>query len=112
MTISTHLSLIVGTSTVKRRSILVIAMVAALGVATVARSGHELPGYPSYYPPEIEIATVMPDQAAGLPRDGEIHASVDGPPTFARAVPQAIRAVQSPGSFGVGRLNPGSPPPQ
>src|SRR5260370_28330017 len=109
MTISTHLSVMVGTRTVKRRRMLVIAMVAALGVATVARSGHELPVYPSYYPHEIEIATVMPDQGAGLLRDGTIHAYVDGPPTFAGTVPESIGAVESLGSFVIVRVNPASP---
>jgi hypothetical protein len=71
----------------KKRNILVIAIVAASGAATVARSGHELPVYPSYYPHEIEIATVTPDQAAGLLRDGKIHAYVGGAPTFAGTVP-------------------------
>src|SRR5260370_17085523 len=109
MTISTHLSVMVGTRTVKRRRMLVIAMVAALGVATVARSGHELPVYPSYYPHEIEIATVMPDQGAGLLRDGKITAYGDGPPTFAGTVPESIGAVESLGSFVIVRVNPASP---
>ena len=93
----------------KRRSILVIAIVAALAAATVARSGHELPVYPSYYPHEIEIATVTPDQAAGLLRDGKIHAYVGGAPTFAGTVPESIGAVESLGSFVIVRVNPVSP---
>ncbi len=93
----------------KRRSILVIAIVAALAAATVARSGHELPVYPSYYPHEIEIATITPDQAAGLLRDGKIHAYVGGAPTFAGTVPESIGAVESLGSFVIVRVNPVSP---
>ena len=90
----------------KRRSTLVIAIVAALAAATVARSGHELPVYPSYYPHEIEIAMVTPDQAAGLLRDGKIHAYVGGAPAFAGTVPEFIGAVESLGSFVIVRVNP------
>src|SRR5258708_20450406 len=93
----------------KRRSILLIAFVATLAAATVARSGHELPVYPSYYPHEIEITTVTPDQAAGLLRDGKIHAYVGGAPTFAGTVPESIGAVESLGSFVIVRVNPLSP---
>ena len=39
-------------------------MLLALAVAPAARSGHELPVYPSYYPHEIEIATLAPERAA------------------------------------------------
>ena len=42
-----------------------------LAVAPAARSGHELPVYPSYYPHEIEIATVAPERAAPLLLDGK-----------------------------------------
>src|SRR5260370_10247045 len=93
----------------KRRSILIIAIVAASAAATVARSGHELPVYPSYYPHEIEIATVTPDQAVGLLRDGKIHAYVGGAPTFAGTVPESIGAVESLGSFVIVHVNPVSP---
>ena len=75
---------------------------------TVARSGHELPVYPSYYPHEIEIATVAPDRA-GLLRDGKIHAYVGGAPRFAGAVPETISAVESLGSLVTVRVNPVSP---
>ena len=41
-------------------------------------SGHELPVYPSYYPHEIEIATLAPERAAELMRAGKLHAYVGG----------------------------------
>src|SRR5262245_15974826 len=90
----------------KWRRRFVIAVVAASGAATVAHSGHELPVYPSYYPHEIEIATVAPDQVAGLLRDAQIHAFVGWAPTFAGTVPGSIGAVESLGSFVIVRVNP------
>src|SRR5260370_38826021 len=50
---------------VKPRSVLLVlaALLAALGVA---RGGHELPVYPSYYPHEIAIETMPPERAADL----------------------------------------------
>jgi len=59
----------------------------ALALAPAARSGHELPVYPSYYPHEIEIATVTPERAAPLLLDGKIHAYVGSAPHFAAAPP-------------------------
>jgi hypothetical protein len=93
----------------KRRVSFVIAIAAGFVAATVARGGHELPVYPSYYPHEIAIATIAPDQAAGLLRDGKIQAYVGGAPTFAGTVPGAIGAVESLGSFVIVRVNPLSP---
>ena len=58
--------------------------IAVLLVAPVARSGHELPVYPSYYPHEIEIATVAPERAAELMRVGKLHAYVGSAPTLRR----------------------------
>src|SRR5438445_5621035 len=86
---------------------LLIAAMTSIAI-TVARSGHELPVYPSYYPHEIEITTVTPDQAAGLLRDGKIHAYVGGAPTFAGTVPESVGAVESLGSFVMGRVIPAS----
>ena len=66
-----------------RRAIGVSAAVVL--AATVARSGHELPVYPSYYPHEIEIAAMAPERAAELMRAGKLHAYVGGPAAFAAA---------------------------
>ena len=75
-----------------RRSLLIAAMTSI--AITVARSGHELPVYPSYYPHEIEITTVAPERAADLLRDGKMHAYVGGTPRFAGAIPETITAVE------------------
>jgi hypothetical protein len=90
----------------KRKPILVLLTVAV--TFAVARGGHELPVYPSYYPHEIEIATVAPEHAGGLLVDGKIHAYV-GAPRFAAAPPDSIRSVESLGSFVIARINPSSP---
>jgi hypothetical protein len=81
---------------------------AALLLASVARSGHELPVYPSYYPHEIEIAAVDPRQAAELLSKGKLHAYVGGAPEFKGAPPKGIASVPSLGAFLVVRLNPAS----
>ena len=54
------------------RRALVLTTAAAL-VAGVARGGHELPVYPSYYPHEIEIAALAPEQAAQRMPAGKLH---------------------------------------
>jgi hypothetical protein len=81
----------------------------ALAVAPAARSGHELPVYPSYYPHEIEIATVTPERAAPLLLDGRIHAYVGSAPRFAAAPPDTIQSVESLGTLVTVRVNPSSP---
>ena len=78
-------------------------------VAPAARSGHELPVYPSYYPHEIEIATLAPDRAGPLLRDGKIHAYVGAAPRFAGAPPDTIQSIESLGSLVTVRVNPTSP---
>jgi hypothetical protein len=83
----------------------VFGVLSALAVVTVARSGHELPVYPSYYPHEIEIAAVAPDRAAEPLQQGKLHAYI-GPLRFAGAPPDAVRAIESLGSFMVVRVNP------
>ncbi len=89
-----------------RRALVLTA--AVLLAATVARSGHELPVYPSYYPHEIEIAAMAPERAAELMRAGKLHAYVGGAPAFAAAPDDKIGMVESLGAFIVVRLNPDS----
>ena len=43
-------------------------------LVTVARGGHELPIYPSFYPHEIEIRSLAPEEAIQPLRDGKIQA--------------------------------------
>jgi hypothetical protein len=84
-------------------------MVAAAGIlVTVARAGHELPVYPSYYPHEIAIETMAPQRAADLLRDNKLHAYLGPPPPFPGDMPASIRAAESLGSFIIVRLNPAS----
>jgi hypothetical protein len=82
---------------------------AVLLTAPVARSGHELPVYPSYYPHEIEIAAMAPERAAELMRAGKLHAYVGSAPTFAVARGDTLGTAESLGAFVVVRLNPESP---
>jgi hypothetical protein len=82
-------------------------LLTALGLITVARSGHEQSVYPSYYPHEIEIAAVAPERAAELLRAGKLHAYVGKAPSL--AIGDGIGAVESLGAFVVIRLNPDSP---
>jgi hypothetical protein len=92
---------------VTARRALVIAA-AALALMPLARSGHELPVYPSYYPHEIEIAAVEPQQAGVLIGAGQLHAYVGDAPSFAGSPQKDIASVQSLGSLVVVRANPGS----
>ena len=87
----------------------IIVVVAASAAGGVARSGHELPVYPSYYPHEIEIATVTPGRAAVLLREGKLHAYVGATPGFPGAVPGSIAAIESLGSLVTVRVNPAAP---
>ncbi|MEX0591441.1 MAG: hypothetical protein WD207_10160, partial [Xanthobacteraceae bacterium] len=57
-----------------RRAFLVVTM--SLTIVTIARSGHESPVYPSYYPHEIELAAIAPERAAELLLAGKIQAYV------------------------------------
>ena len=86
-----------------------LVLLIALAMVTVARSGHELPVYPSYYPHEIQIETMPRERSAALLLDGRIQAYVGAAPHFTSSLPDHIRAIESIGSFIVVRVNP-SPP--
>ena len=87
----------------------VIAIVlGALAIAGVARSGHELPIYPSFYPHEIDIRAVAPEQAADQLRQGKIQAYVGRELSFPATPPAEIGTIESLGSFVVVRVNPDS----
>jgi hypothetical protein len=77
-------------------------------IVTSARGGHELPIYPSFYPHEIEIRTLDPEQAGKALRSGQIQAHVGGGVHFARALPENIRAIESLGSIIMVGINPHS----
>jgi hypothetical protein len=72
----------------------------------MARGGHELPVYPSYYPHEIAIEMMPPEHAAVLLGDAKIQAYLGAEPRFPGAVPASLRAVESLGSFVIVRINP------
>jgi hypothetical protein len=86
----------------------IIVLLAALAVATAARSGHELPVYPSFYPHEIDIETITPERAAGLLREGKLQAYVGDRPRFSGGLPESVRAVESLGAFVIVSVNPAS----
>jgi hypothetical protein len=83
-------------------------VVGATAIVTSARGGHELPIYPSFYPHEIAIRTLDPEQAGNALRSGEIQAYLGGGARFAQAQPENIRAVESLGSLIMVRINPHS----
>jgi hypothetical protein len=60
----------------------------SLLTAVVARAGHELTFYPSYYPQELTVRWVAPPAAAALLRKNALHAYVGADP-FAGAAPSA-----------------------
>jgi hypothetical protein len=81
----------------------------AAAIASVAWGGHEAPVYPSFYPHEIEIRTLAPDQAAQALREGRIQAYVGAGASLSGAPPAEIGQVESLGAFIIVRVNPGSP---
>lgn len=91
---------------IARRTLMVTA--AVLAAVSVARSGHELPIYPSYYPHEIEITAMAPARAGELMRSGKLHAYIGSMPDVSGLPAKSIGFAESLGSFIVVRLNPGS----
>jgi hypothetical protein len=89
-----------------------VAMVVGLGAAalvSMARGGHELPIYPSFYPHEIEIRSIAPGEAAQALPEGRIQAYVGRGMSFSGAPPTELQAIESLGSFILVRTNPASP---
>jgi hypothetical protein len=94
----------------KAFALLVTALMAVgVTVLTVAKGGHEIPVYPSYYPHEIELAVVTQERASELLPAGKIHAYVGAVPRFAEAPPASIDSIESLGSFVIISINPLSP---
>ena len=90
-----------------RSSCIILAVTFA--IVTPARSGHESPVYPSFYPQEIELMAIAPDRAADLLLTGKIQAYVGNAPRFTTAPPNSIDSIESLGSFAIVRVNPASP---
>jgi hypothetical protein len=84
----------------------IFALVIAIG--TPAKSGHESPIYPSFYPHEIEIIAMAADRAADLLLTGKIQAYVGNAPRFVTTPPDSIDNAGSLGSFVIVRVNPTS----
>jgi hypothetical protein len=93
-----------------RPAALVSACVAAAAISTMARGGHELPVYPSYYPHEIALQAVPADAAADLLRQGRIQAYVGTGLRLPDPPPVPLRAVESLGGIVVAAPKPGSRP--
>ena len=91
---------------ITRRTLIITA--ALSGLAAVAWGGHEQPVYPSYYPHEIEIAPLEPQQAGALLGTGKLHAYIGGAARFVGDPPLQVESVQSLGSFVILKLNPSS----
>ncbi|MBO0764500.1 MAG: hypothetical protein J2P50_07920 [Hyphomicrobiaceae bacterium] len=85
-----------------------LLLAAALLLVPVARGGHEVPVYPSYYPHEIEIAVLEPARAGEMLGTGKLNAYVGRPPSFAAGVPKDVASALSLGSYIVVKLNPNS----
>jgi hypothetical protein len=90
----------------KRLAATILVLGAAL--VTVARGGHELPIYPSFYPHEIEIKSLAPEEAAQPLRDGKIQAYLGSSLSFAGTPPVDLHAIESLGSFIIVHVNPHS----
>src|SRR5215467_15954842 len=86
-----------------------VALLCASAAGTIAWSGHELPVYPSFYPHEIEIRTLAPQQAPAALANAEIHAYVGRGVHFSSVPRDVIGTVESLGSFVMVRTNPQSP---
>ena len=73
-----------------------VAMVVGLGAAAlvgIARGGHELPIYPSFYPHEIEIRSLAPAEAARAIPEGRIPAYVGDGMSFSGTPPGELQAI-------------------
>jgi hypothetical protein len=90
-------------STPRHALLVAVALVATSGLA---RGGHEVPVYPSYYPHEIRVETMPPERAAGLLGEAKLHAYLGPGPLFPDAVPKSVRVVESLGNFVIVRINP------
>jgi len=92
----------------KKLAACAVLILTAIAV-TLARGGHEFPVYPGYYPHEIKIETIPPDQAADLLRASKIQAYIGSGAGFGGQLPDSIGSIESLGSFLIVRVNPDSP---
>ena len=92
----------------KKLAACAVLILTAIAV-TLARGGHEFPVYPGYYPHEIKIETIPPDQAADLLRASKIQAYIGSGAGFGGQLPDSIGSIESLGAFLIVRVNPDSP---
>jgi hypothetical protein len=87
-----------------RPGMIVFVMLMVCVAAALAWAGHELAIYQSYYPAEIDIRMVMPEEAPAQIQQGKIQAYIGA---VRSSAPMA--AVETLGSFVVLDINPQSP---
>ena len=92
-----------------KRLVALIVVLGAAALVSMARGGHELPIYPSFYPHEIEIRSLASGEAEQALREGKIQAYVGRDLTLSGAPPPELQAIESLGSFILVRTNPASP---
>lgn len=83
-------------------------LLCAATAATVAWAGHEMPVYPSFYPQEIDLETLTPDQAPAALANRGLHAYI-GRGVRLNDPSNAIRSINSLGSYVMVRVNPQAP---
>jgi hypothetical protein len=86
-----------------------LAACIVFAILGVAWAGHELPIYPSFYPHEIAVRTIAPDQVRGALHEGKLHAYVGPGLNLPGALPEQVGAIESLGTFVVVHVNPQSP---
>jgi hypothetical protein len=89
----------------RRVAILAAALGASLWPTLPARSGHEFPFYPSYYPQEITLSVLGGAAVPSKLADGSLHAYL-GDPFAGSGVPPSVARVESLGEYVVITLNP------
>ena len=90
----------------RRVAILATALAAWLSPTLPARSGHEFPFYPSYYPQEITLSVLSPTEAPAKLADGSLHAYLGADPFAGSPVPPTVARAESLAAYVVIALNP------
>ena len=106
---SDNLRLLLCRLPVMRRLRTFIVLLCAPFIIVVAWAGHELPIYPSFYPHQINIRTLPPEQAPAAIIDARLHAYVGRGVPFSSPLPDGVGTVNSLGAYVMVRVNPQSP---
>jgi hypothetical protein len=94
---------------IMRRLRTFIVLLCASCIVAVAWAGHELPIYPSFYPHQIDIQTLPPEQAPAALTDVKLHAFIGRGVRFPGTLPNAMGTVDSLGAYIMVRVNPQAP---